>query len=132
MKTCRNLFNVLEEKTPPAHLEGAISKRVSELASRQKKQRFVFSALLSLASFAGIVEAIIRLVQSATKSGFSQYLSLLFSDSSIFFSYWKEFGLSLLESLPLVSITLLLSVALVFLWSGARVLKNARGSFLPV
>ncbi|MDD4989276.1 MAG: hypothetical protein PHV42_02520 [Candidatus Pacebacteria bacterium] len=130
MKSYRNLFNNLEEKIPSENLKLTIIKEVRHIENRKIKTRFIFSVTLLVASLGGIVEAFVQFVQHSNQSGFSQYASLLFSDNSVFFSYWKDLGLSLVESLPLVSTVLLLGVVLVFLWSGARTLKYGRGAFL--
>ncbi len=132
MKSYRNLFNALGDKAPNVHLQVSIMKQVKQEENRKIKNRFVFSVTLALASLGGIIESVLHLIQSSNQSGFFQYVSLIFSDSSVFFSYWKEFGLSLVESLPLVSTILLLAVVLVFLWSGARALKYSRRTVLTV
>ncbi|MDD5050690.1 MAG: hypothetical protein PHV93_03035 [Candidatus Pacebacteria bacterium] len=131
MKTYRNLFNNLSEKTPPQGLCLSIIKKVRSIQSRNAKIRFTLSSIVTLVSLGGIFESILKLIESSNQSGFSQYFSLIFSDSTLFFSYWKEFGLSLVESLPLVSLVFLLGIVVVFLWSGARALKDARRTFLP-
>ena len=82
MKSYRNLFNNLEEKIPPQSVCTAILIKVRHIESAKVKTRFIVSASTALVSFAGIIEFLIRLIQSSNQSGFFQYVSLIFSDSS--------------------------------------------------
>ncbi len=131
MKTYRNLFNNLGTRDPSPQLSENIMKEVRRFENKKIRIRFILSSLIACASLGGIIESVLRLIQSSNQSGFFQYLSLLFSDSATFFSYWKEFAFSLAESLPLMSVVLLLSVVAVFLWSTSRALKDAEKTFLP-
>jgi len=61
-------------------------------------------------SLVGLVPTINTLAVEFSKSGFYEYLSLLFSNNGELASYWKELTFSLAESLPVTEIiyTLLL------------------------
>ncbi len=52
------------------------------------------------------------LEDDVTHSGFLNFFSLLFSDSLIVTSYWQSFVMSLLESVPTISLALFLAVVL--------------------
>jgi hypothetical protein len=68
---------------------------------------------------------------SFAQSGFSTYASLLSSDGSILFLYWKEFTLSIIESLPLMSMTIFLATIFALLLSlklTLQYLKSAYGT----
>ncbi len=63
-------------------------------------------------------------------TGFDQYLSLAFSDSSVLITYWKELSLSLVESLPLMAVMLVLGALGLFIWSSAKAFQDAETLFL--
>ena len=67
---------------------------------------------LSILSLFGSVFSIKSLIEQFTKLGFFDYLSLAFSDIGIIAKYWKEYTLTLVDSLPIVS--LILSFFLLF------------------
>jgi len=49
------------------------------------------------------------------ESGFLRFFSLIFSDFKLVLSSWQNFGLSLLESIPIISLTLfLISIFILF------------------
>jgi hypothetical protein len=50
-----------------------------------------------------------------SESGFFHFFSLLFSDFSVIASYWDNFIISLLETLPVIKLTLLFTAVLIFL-----------------
>ncbi|MFA6257569.1 MAG: hypothetical protein WC671_00985 [Candidatus Paceibacterota bacterium] len=87
---------------------------------RDTKIKFWAFASMGFTSFVGLVPAVKILINDFTQSGFYDYFSLLFSNSEVVFSYWKELGFSLAESLPTMSITLTLSLVFILILS----LKN--------
>ena len=62
--------------------------------------------------------------QAIVDSTFGQLLSLLFSDFSVVIVFWKEYAASLVESIPLVSLTMVGLVILTGLISLYQVVKN--------
>ena len=65
----------------------------------------IFS-FISLFSLIGLVPALKILLNDLTQSGIYEYLSLISSSGNSIFYYWKEFLLSIAESLPTMSIVL--------------------------
>jgi len=78
-------------------------------AARFKLWAFSF---IGLVSFAGLLPIFKTLSSDLSRSGFYEYFSLIFSDSGSVIHFWKEFSLSLLESLPVISA--ILSLILIF------------------
>lgn len=121
----------MDRLEPPKGLRGKIlaSIRYEEI---RRARIYVFAALGTIAtSLLGIVFAFKYMLQGFYQSSFYSYFSLLFSDPDIAISYWKELSLSLIETAPLVGITLSL-VALAALLTSMRVLvNNARPHLLP-
>ena len=65
----------------------------------------------------GLIPAFEILLNNLAHSGFYEYFSLIFSDSKLIFSYWKELIFSIAQSLPVMSIVLSLSLIFVFFLS---------------
>lgn len=73
----------------------------------------IVSVLMAIAC--AMVERIFML--QITQSGFSEYLTLIFSDFQTVTGAWQDFVLSLLESLPALTTAELLATILAFLIS---------------
>lgn len=89
--------------------------------ARLKLWAFSFTGLASLA---GLTLTFRMLLNDLTQSGFSEYFSLIFSDSGLIISYWKELVFSLAESLPIMSTIFTLSLIFVFLLSLRYMMKQ--------
>ena len=59
---------------------------------------------LSVLSLFGSAFSIKVLIERSTSLGFFKYFSLVFSDSGVIALYWKEYILSLADSLPVASL----------------------------
>jgi hypothetical protein len=59
----------------------------------------------------------ISLVKNVLASGFYDYASIMFLDFGSATMYMKDISLSLVESLPLLTLSLFLSLVVVFVWS---------------
>jgi hypothetical protein len=77
-----------------------------------KWKRFGYLSL-SILSLSGSVFSIKSLITQSLRLGFYDYLSLAFSDGGVIAKYWKEYTLSLVDSLPVIS--LMLSFFLLFI-----------------
>jgi len=76
------------------------------------------------AQVAQIVPAYSYMLSELAGSGFRGYVSLLLSDGVTLTVYWKEFGLTILESFPTVGVTLLCASILVALGMFRLAVKN--------
>jgi hypothetical protein len=91
---------------PKSHLSGNIYRAI-ELKNSRIIRIKMFSYLgLGVLSLSGSVFSVIDLVKQSSQLGFYQYLSLAFSDSGVIATYWREYTLSLIDSLPIVSLAL--------------------------
>lgn len=90
-----------------------------------KRRIFVFSAL-SLISLIAFVPAFSTMKLNMTESGFLNFISLLFSDFKVVMSYWQNFTMSLLESLPVVNLVLVFFLVFSFLWSLKSLFGNIK------
>jgi len=81
-------------------------------------------SIIGFASLVGLVPAFKALSSDFVQSGFYEYFSLIFSDSGLIFSYWKELFFSLAESLPTISIILTLSLLFICFLSLRYLMKQ--------
>ena len=115
----------------PAGLFADVLARVhAEQAKAARRTFFVFVGVVSF-SFVAMIPALWYLYRSVTESGIFQYMTLIFSDSAMALTYWREFSLLIAESLPLVGLVAFLSAAGLFLWSFRKAL-GARGQFVAL
>lgn len=75
---------------------------------------------LSVLSLFGSVFSIKSLIARSTQLGFFEYLSLAFSDSGVIAKYWREYTLSLADSLPVASLAITLFLLFVLFVSIKR------------
>ncbi len=117
-KDYEKLFTHLKPQEPPAGLLGKIMARIHEEERLMSiKKRFILFSITVLISTGALIPAMNAFQEEFAQSGLTQFLSLLFSDLGVVLASWQEFGLAVLESLPITSITALLFIFLVFLWS---------------
>jgi ABC-type phosphate/phosphonate transport system permease subunit len=111
---------------PPKELLGKIMQRIrKEQRIAAATKLIVFSVMLagSAIAFLPVYQAMLT---GFAESGFTQFFSLLFSDSSAMLAYWQSFVPALLETLPVLSITAFLAILLVFLQSLRSVSRNIK------
>jgi hypothetical protein len=84
----------------------------------QLRRRLIFFSFITLSSAMALAPAFRALWLEVSQSGIISYFSFLFSlDLAAVISLGSEFGLSILEILPVMTIVLFLSVVLAFLFS---------------
>lgn len=111
---------------PDFNLSDSIWKNIE---SRKNKiyilKSWIYSSLFFI-SLILLVPSINNLIEKSLAYGFSDYLSLVSYDFDIVLVYWREFSLSLINSIPVVS--LILSLLLIFMSVLSLVLfsKNLR------
>ena len=96
------------------------------VAREKRNTQTKFWAFFSLGatSLAGLVPVFKVLSNDLSQSGFYEYSSLIFSDTGLMLSYWKELSFSLAESLPIMSIVFTLSLLFIVFLSIKYVLKQ--------
>ena len=88
--------------------------RVENFEIKRSHRRSLAHGSIFLAAFCAFVPAVYYIITSSAQSGFGQYLSLILSDSSYVLENWKQFTLSTISSLPIMSvIAILLSLFIV-------------------
>lgn len=118
------LFSQLEAPKPPARLCQKIMRRIEmEENLMIAKRKLVLFSMMLMASVVSLFPFFQMARTELMESGFTDYLSLLFSDFGEITRSWQSFGLALLESLPAMSLAAcLLSLfigfsSLKFLWT---------------
>ena len=111
---------------PPEELLEKILKRI------HREERFlvfrktiIFSATLVI-SLIGFIPSFKMLISDINQSGFASFFSLIFSDFSSIATYWQNFAMILLETLPAVSFAIFLAVILTLLQSAKSLFKNLK------
>lgn len=111
-------------REPPASLREKIIQTLIRKQRQQARWRFGVLGSISVIAVASLVPTGTMLFQSLSQSGFWQYVLLLTTDQSILLNAWRELSFSLIESLPLMSLCLVLVVSMILVWSASRALKN--------
>ena len=124
------LYCTLSTLEPPKGLYDIILARIDLARRRSAQLRSVVCAAIALLSGAALIPVVEYTLSQLYTSGFYEYLSLVQSDHRLVLTYWREFGLSLLESLPSVALLLLLPIVIALAWSLVRLIKNARNGFI--
>lgn len=119
----KELFSKIEQDTSET-LCGRVLMRIKHAQKRKALTNFIGLGLISLVSLSLFVPAVNYIGSEMQVSGFSSYLSILFSNSGSVLANWREFTLALAESLPIFSIVLFLVAALVFFISFKIFIKN--------
>jgi len=118
---------LIPNREPSELLLSKIMDRVALEKQRQLSRRklFIFSSSFCL-SLILIIPVLQSFISQAVYSGFSEYLHLAFYDFSIISSYGQEWTLSMLESLPALSLAGLLLISVSLLISLKNILANVK------
>jgi hypothetical protein len=125
-KNYKQLFEGLRAFEPPKNLHANILAHINMARVRAARIKAVLFGLTTLLSFIALIPAFTYLAQQFQQSGFHQYLSLIFSDGSVVLSYWQDYALSIVESIPFTETIIFLCVLFVLLGSARLVVRNAR------
>lgn len=122
-------MNAAERERTPQGLRKRVTAAISAHEARRARVLFLGSIVTGAASALGGVFAFQYVAAEFLHSGAGTYLSLLTSDFDAVMTYWKEFALSVGESLPIFAIILGLAAVVVFLGS-VRVFMDTRADGL--
>lgn len=91
--------------------------------------KFAVFSVLGLASGAALFPLVSSTATKMLESGFLDYASLAVSDGGAVLSYWQEFSITLIESLPVLGLTLILCALLTMLQTFRLAAKNSDAVF---
>lgn len=119
----------MSEVEPPQNMLGSIMMKIQKREVREARIRFALTSLTSVISVVAMVFAFQYASQEFSQTGISQYFSLLFSDSGIIITYWKEFAMIIAETLPVTGIVAILLAVLTLVGSVKVAIKNVNTAF---
>lgn len=111
---------------PRSRLCVEICNTIAVREKRARRTRLITYTVIAGVSFIAIVPTTMILVNDLSQSGFGHYASLAFSDGAALTEYWKQFAVTLVESVPVVSLALLLGTILVLGWSSRNALRQTK------
>ncbi len=95
----------MRQINPPAGLYDRIILAIKREQELQHTRRLVFGfAGLLIVSFAAVPFSWTMLTNQIENSGILYFISAALSDLGTFFALWKDFGLAILESLPITGL----------------------------
>lgn len=127
MESKNQLFSLIE---PSQNLKSSIINKIKIEETKRTIYKMVFSSVASLASVSVAIIFIINIINDASQSGLTNYLSLLLSDGASILSYWQSYVLSVAESLPIIPITIVVASILIFVWSISSVIDTFKNKKL--
>ncbi len=117
---------IINSEIAPPELAGKIIARVHTLQKRRIFWGTIMLSSLTVGSLGSVIYAGSYFVKMTVKTGFSQYISLLFSDGATLMSSWKEFLSLLAESIPLMEIILVLVATGIFVWLLSQIIEKKK------
>jgi len=114
-KDFEKLFSRLDPAEPSAGLFDRIILAIEREREIRQKRRLLLGFLsLSIVSFIAAPFSWILLVNQVESSGIIYFISAAVSNLGIFLALWQDFSLAILESLPVMAITVfLVNIALI-------------------
>ncbi|MDB5204186.1 MAG: hypothetical protein JWP09_214 [Candidatus Taylorbacteria bacterium] len=130
MKDIESVIKNIDTCPTPAGLNKSIVSRIQILEQKRSRQRASFFGLFSIVSFAGLVMSFKALWTNLASSGTYEYISLLVSNPSDATTFWKEISFSIIESVPLITLSLFLVLALAFIISSFKTVENIESKLI--
>ncbi len=115
----------MDKLKPTEELRHNILSAIRQTECRRAKFHLLVYFSVIVVSLSGVFLSLQYMSQEFYKSGFYEYLSLLFS-SNIVYTYWRELSLSLIDSMPIIGIIAFLTTLGFLVWSGANAFTNTR------
>lgn len=91
------------------------------------RRRVVWALIGFSVSMVGFILALLWLIVGSAATGFSEVASLLGSDSLYVLQNWQAYGLSLLETLPVMNAIASLMLLSCVIWCGMQSISNFKG-----
>jgi hypothetical protein len=126
-KNYKKFFNNLKQIEPPPPLFNRIILEIKREQELQKTKRLLFGFLfLFIVSLVATPFSFRMLVSQAKNSGTLYFISTVVYDFETFLNFWKDFSLSILESLPIVEIIFFAINLIIFLFTIRLFLSRKR------
>ena len=125
----QRLFDALPVASASNELRHSILKEIGILHLRSMRIKFFASSALLFTSCISLYFISASVAVQMGQSGFFDYASLALSDGGTMMTYWQEFSITLLESLPILGLTLTLLAVFTLLQSLRYAMKNSEAIF---
>ena len=125
-KDLKQLFQA-DAAVTPRGIEERIYARISECAAKTEHREKIFWGIFFIGALASFIGSGVYAISEFSKSNFGSYFSIIFSDTGTVALFWRELGLSLIESLPIFGIALFLGSVSLALWSLHKFMKKTGG-----
>ena len=125
----KNLAQLFQADTAaiPSGIEERIYARIGECAAKTEHREKMFWGIFFIGALGSFIGSGVYAVSEFSKSNFGSYFSIIFSDTGTLALFWRELGLSLVESLPIFGIVLFLGSVSLALWSLHKFMKKTGG-----
>ncbi|PIT90111.1 hypothetical protein COU23_00350 [Candidatus Kuenenbacteria bacterium CG10_big_fil_rev_8_21_14_0_10_36_11] len=121
------LFSNLSQPEPrPRLFERVWNRLQKEKQLLIVKRKLFLISILSVITGVGLAPVSKSVYINFAESGFFKFFSLIFSDFNAVMASWKNYLISLLETLPVMNLILLLAVFLIFLEALKFLAKNIK------
>jgi len=118
--TYKKLLDSVYATAAPNVLESRILGRVERSIAVNAKVRMYSYITTGCVAVVGCVLVINTMIASMASSGFTSYVSILASDGGVLLGSWREFGMALIESFPIVSGVVVIALVLAAIYSASR------------
>lgn len=118
------LLSYLHQESPRRDLAGKILEKVYHYEQRRLQTRKSLWASIGTLSSISTVWLSVYTYNHVVQSGFSQYVSLIFSEKTTLLVYAKDFSTVLIESLPIMATASLVLMLAVCMWSIKSYIDN--------
>jgi len=119
----------LEEVNLPHNLETEVFEKIEGALEKENRHKKVFGFSFSAIFIILCIPVIMYVASEFARSGFYTYFSLLFTDTNVTLSNINEFGSSIVDAIPFLSVTIASSV-LFFLLLSVRYAVNRKAKFV--
>lgn len=114
MYTLHSFFRDREVLSPREGLEKRILSAVLAVKNREMKRRLIVSYVGIVSSLGVLAYTSLTFGRTLLESDFWNIVSLVFSDLTLAVNYWNDFLLSLLETVPALSVASVLLPIFIF------------------
>lgn len=111
---------------PKTELTNSIFLAIEIKQDKDLRFKYLSYGLIGVLSLGGFIFVFSYTVKQLSASGFFQYVSLIFSDISVLNLYWKEYLMSLADSLPIASLGTSFFLLFSMFFSARRILEKHR------
>ncbi len=124
---------LFSQLTPPEPTGDFLNRVMGRIQREEKlmaaKRRIIFFSSGFVGSLIAFIPVFSSTQAEVAKTGFFRVLSLIFSDSGAVMSFFNQYLLSLLETLPVLNIILLLIFSLAILEFAKKLSQNVSFAF---